>query len=145
MSASQCDDRRGQEHVAPSYSPPVPREKKAAQPAGRNATRGTTRAKPKPKRPNAMTTRSEARAPFAIGRYGVVRVLAGRYVGRVGYYDDENDEGDAAVVYFGDPFKSRYYEIPFENLEHVDVKHIGLERFRRDHPQLAAHLGLPER
>jgi hypothetical protein len=70
--------------------------------------------------------------------------LAGRHVGKVGYYDDENDKGDAAIVYFGDPFKSTYYEIPFASLEHVDMKHFGLERLKRDHPELARYLGLPE-
>jgi hypothetical protein len=103
-------------------------------------------AKPRPK--SAKAKPSHARAapqPFDVGRYGVVRVVAGPHVGMVGYYDDENDEGDAAIVYFGEPFKTTYHEIAYDKLEHVDVKHIGLERLKRDHPELTKQLGLPER
>lgn len=35
--------------------------------------------------------------------YGVVRVLDGRHRGKLGYYDNETDDGRRAIVYFGPP------------------------------------------
>ncbi len=35
--------------------------------------------------------------------YGVVKVLRGRHLGRLGYYDDDSDDGHRAIVYFGTP------------------------------------------
>jgi hypothetical protein len=40
------------------------------------------------------------------GDYGPVLIQIGEHAGAVGYYDD--DEGDEAVVYVGEPFESDY-------------------------------------
>ena len=34
-------------------------------------------------------------------QYGPVVVTKGRYKDRTGYYDDDSDEGNKAIVYFG--------------------------------------------
>ena len=47
-------------------------------------------------------------------RFGAVRVLKGRHAGKIGYYDD--DEGDHAVVYFGEPISSGYVLIERDHL-----------------------------
>ena len=58
--------------------------------------------------------RTEASAPA----YGAVRVLKGRHghAGKVGYDDDE---GDHAVVYFGEPISSGYVLIQRAHLVNV--------------------------
>ncbi len=38
------------------------------------------------------------------GEFGPVRVVEGGHRGRVGYYDDDDEEG-IAIVYFEDPMK----------------------------------------
>lgn len=81
--------------------------------------------------------------PFVVGEYGVVRVISGRHKGKIGYYDDDADAGRSAIVYFEVPFKTPHTLVPYRNLENVDVRLIGLERFKRDHPDLARVLGLP--
>lgn len=42
--------------------------------------------------------------------YGPVMFIRGKYQGRVGYYDD--DKGNEAIVYLGEPFKSEYVVVP---------------------------------
>jgi hypothetical protein len=73
--------------------------------------------------------------------YSVVLVLVGEHAGEVGYFDD--DEGDQAVVYLGEPFESDYFLIPRTDLEKLTASHIDLERWKRKYPWLAKHLGLP--
>ena len=74
-------------------------------------------------------------------RYGPVRVTQGRHTGKVGYYDDEGDRPGQAVVYFGVPFNSAYTIIWRKWLEPVDVTLRGLEKFKRDYPEIAVALG----
>lgn len=45
---------------------------------------------------------------ISFGEYGVVIFTAGKWAGRMGWYDDETDDGRRAIVYFGEPFRSGY-------------------------------------
>jgi hypothetical protein len=76
------------------------------------------------------------------GDYGIVRVTSGEHVGRIGYYDDESDDGRGAIVYFKEPLTGAYDVIAFKHLEHVDISSLDVERFRRDHPDLAKAAGI---
>jgi hypothetical protein len=78
-----------------------------------------------------------------VGEYGPVLVLKGEHKGKVGYYDDEDDEPGRAIVYLGEPFVSDYVVIPHADLEKVDAKSIHLERWKRTYPWLARQLGIP--
>jgi len=55
--------------------------------------------------------KSKGEAPL---HHSAVRVVNGKYAGRIGYYDD--DEGDRAVVYFGEPMRSGYVLIKRDHL-----------------------------
>jgi hypothetical protein len=48
-----------------------------------------------------ISTKPTKRA--AATEYGIVLVTAGPHEGRIGEYDDDDDEGDRAIVYFGHP------------------------------------------
>lgn len=43
--------------------------------------------------------------------YGVVRVLRGRHKGKLGYYDNETDDGNRGIVYFGTPLGLDYVHV----------------------------------
>jgi len=43
--------------------------------------------------------------------YGVVHVLRGRHKGRLGYYDNETDDGNRGIVYFGPPLGLDYVHV----------------------------------
>jgi hypothetical protein len=75
------------------------------------------------------------------GEYGPVRVVEGEHAGRVGYYDD--DEGALALVYFGEPFLSESAMIRRSWLRMTDVIPLGLEKWKRRHPELAQEFGVP--
>ena len=75
------------------------------------------------------------------GDYGPVLILAGEHQGEVGYYDD--DEGEAAVVYLGEPFVSDYVLIPRDDLDKVDARSLHLERWKRAYPWLVKYVGVP--
>ena len=77
----------------------------------------------------------------AAGNYGPVRVRAGRYKGRVGYYDDDGYDAKVALVYFGSPLAAR---IPFRRaaLDAVDVVCLDVERWVRAHPYIARTVGI---
>lgn len=79
-----------------------------------------------------------------VGKYGPVRITGGMHQGKFGYYDNESDSGDKAVVYLegSDLLSGDYVLIPFSHLEAVDVASIGVERFKREHPKLAETAGL---
>jgi hypothetical protein len=67
-------------------------------------------------------------------------VVKGKFKGRVGYYDD--DEDDLAVVYFGRPFDAGYELIPRGSLVRTAVTPLELERWKRDHPEIAKLIGV---
>jgi len=75
------------------------------------------------------------------GDYGPVLVLAGEHRDEVGYYDD--DEGETAVVYLGEPFASDYVLIPHDKLEKVEARSLQLERWKRAYPWLVKYIGVP--
>ena len=65
---------------------------------------------------------------------GTVRALKGEHAGKLAYNDD--DEGDRAVVYFGEPISSGYVLIKRGHLANVaGVEH---ERWKRAHPEFSA-------
>lgn len=76
--------------------------------------------------------------------YGPVRVIAGEHKGKVGYYDDEGDEEGTAIVYFEKPFEGPYTVIPLCDLAPAENS-LELERFVRDHPELAQEAGVRAR
>jgi hypothetical protein len=70
--------------------------------------------------------------------HSAVRVVKGKYAGRIGYYDD--DEGDRAVVYFGEPISSGYVLIERDYL--VNVTSLKHERWKRAHPEFCRQMGI---
>ena len=70
--------------------------------------------------------------------FGAVRVLSGRHAGKIGYYDD--DEGDHAVVYFGEPISSGYVLIRRDHL--ANVTSLEHERWKRAQPEGCRRMGI---
>lgn len=87
------------------------------------------------------TTATKQRLPA--GEYGPVIVREGKYKGRVGYYDDDADNNNFAVVYFGTPFGSKCVLIRRSWLKRTAVTPLALEKWKREHPELAQYLGVP--
>lgn len=77
---------------------------------------------------------------ISAGEWGVVRVTAGQYKGRVGYFDET--EGSRGIVYFGTPFATAYVLIPLKYLEPTDITHAPTRAFLRKQPSLARDLGI---
>jgi len=61
-----------------------------------------------------------------------------RELGGAGVVAD--DEGDRAVVYFGQPFRSGYVLIPRAHL--VNVTSLEHERWKREHPEFWRKMGI---
>lgn len=79
--------------------------------------------------------------PKEMERYGTVKVISGKFKGRIGYYDDDDliypegyewsedtdDENPenvirVAIVYFGDFLLAKeYYGIPYDDLEYASM------------------------
>ena len=72
-----------------------------------------------------MSVKHRGAAPLHSG--GAARILKGRHAGKIGYYDE--DEGNRAVVYFGEPIHQGYVMIP--NDHHVNVTSLEHEPSRR--------------
>ena len=71
-------------------------------------------------------------------------VCEGKHTGRVGYYDDDADEDiNLAIVYFGTPFESKYVLIRRSHLKKTAVTPLALEKWKREHPELAKFVGVP--
>ena len=75
------------------------------------------------------------------GDYGPVLIVRGEQQGRIGYYDD--DEGDRAIVYLGEPFLSDYVSLDRGDLERVTASSLHVERWKRAYPWLVKYLGVP--
>lgn len=73
------------------------------------------------------------------GDYGAVRILAGPYKGRVGYYDD--DDGKKAIVYLGEPFNSTIAFVLTRDLEAAS-SNAALKKWRAMNPGLARWMGV---
>ena len=72
--------------------------------------------------------------------YGAVKILKGRYKGRIGYYDNEDDDGERAIVYLGEPFNSPYFIIAHKYLKNVtDINH---EKWKKENLALVNELGI---
>jgi hypothetical protein len=74
------------------------------------------------------------------GDFGPVLILRGRYQGRVGYYDDDDD---GAIVYLGAPFSSDGVRLKHNDIQKIDAKSAELEKWKRRYPWLAKQLGVP--
>jgi len=74
--------------------------------------------------------------------YGLVRITGGEHLGKLGYYD--NDEGKDAVVYLegAELLSADFVLVPPRFLEQVEVTSVGVERFKREHPELARQAGI---
>jgi hypothetical protein len=74
--------------------------------------------------------------------YGLVKITGGEHSGKLGFYD--NEEGDDAVVYLegSEPLSADFVVIPFRFLEPVDLSSLSVERFKREHPNLARQAGI---
>jgi len=97
---------------------------------------------------------------------GYVLVTKGEHKGKVGYFDDDDvdcscfeDDVDytdeeieeiaekcrcpgLAIVYFGAPFLSNYYLIPYDCLELTDASHFETIKFIKENPEAAKQMGL---
>lgn len=63
--------------------------------------------------------------------FGPVKIIKGRFSGRIGFYDNDDDEDDKAIVYFGNPANTfRDYSIPFAYL--ADITTDDLMRRREE-------------
>lgn len=72
--------------------------------------------------------------------YGAVVFTAGKQKGQLGYYDDETDNGEHAIVYLGRPFQSEYVEVPFSSIRNItSIEH---EKFKREFPEQCRLLGV---
>jgi hypothetical protein len=101
--------------------------------------RGAVMAKRKPTRKTRAT-----KQPLQLGEYGPVVVCEGKYKGRVGYYDDDADDNiNFAIVYFDTPFESKYVLIRRSQLARTAVTPLALEKWKREHPELAKFVGVP--
>jgi hypothetical protein len=75
------------------------------------------------------------------GDYGPVLILAGAHQGQVGYYDD--NDGQQAIVYMGEPFTSEYVLVQRDGVERVRTRSLDIERWKRTYPWLVKYLGVP--
>ena len=74
------------------------------------------------------------------GDYGPVLIVAGKFKGRVGYYDD--DDGLYAFVHMGKPFESHLARARLTSLRKIPVTPLDLARWTREHPDLAEILDI---
>ena len=63
-------------------------------------------------------------------------MVKGRHAGKLGYDDD--DAGDRAVVYFGEPIHSDYVLVTREHLANVTC--LEHERWKRAHPEFCRRI-----
>lgn len=74
--------------------------------------------------------------------YGNVEILRGKHKGKVGYYDDDEDENDKCIVYLGEPFKSEFILVSPSSLKNTDVKMLAKEKLKRNHKAATDIIGL---
>ncbi len=85
------------------------------------------------------------------GEYGPVLVAKGEHKGRVGYYDDDNEQYDRALVFFEDSllhwgiWESAPLPLPVEMhhrwLRHTETMPPFLEEWRRKYPDFVYYVG----
>jgi hypothetical protein len=71
--------------------------------------------------------------------HGSVTILRGKNKGKTGYYDD--DEGDKAIVYLGEPFKSEYILLSKSSIK--NVVSVTYERFKIENREFCKKMGIP--
>jgi hypothetical protein len=77
------------------------------------------------------------------GNYGIVRVTAGKHKGKMGYYDNEDEQGRGIVYLEGSQLLSAdYVSVAFRYLERIEITSLNVERFKREHPRLAEAAGI---
>lgn len=75
-------------------------------------------------------------------QFGFVRVIAGTHAGKIGYYDDEDDNSRNAIVYLNEPLIEDYRVIPKRYLRNTDVSTLTAQRFKRRYPNLVKQFGI---
>lgn len=77
------------------------------------------------------------------GNYGIVRIAAGTHRGKLGYYDNEDEQGKAILYLEGSPLLSADYErIAFRSLARMEIASLNVETIKREHPGLAKAAGI---
>jgi len=72
-------------------------------------------------------------------KYGAVLFTEGEYRGKLGYYDDDENDLEA-IVYLGQPFQSNYVVVPFSHIRNVtSLEH---EKFKKENPEFSEMLGI---
>lgn len=84
---------------------------------------------------------SKPKKPAVELSYGSVLITKGKYKGQVGYYDDDEDDG-LCIVYLGVPFVSEYVCIKSSYLENTDIKHLPLEKFKKENSAACLIIGI---
>jgi hypothetical protein len=74
--------------------------------------------------------------------FGFVRVIGGTHAGKIGYYDDDDDNSRNAIVYLNEPLIEDYSLIPKRFLRNTDVSTLMAQRFKRRFPNLVKLFGI---
>ena len=72
--------------------------------------------------------------------YCAVIFTTGKRKGQLGYYDDESDDDNRAIVYLGEPFQSEYVEVPFSSIRNITSSEHA--KFKLEFPELCRLLGV---
>jgi hypothetical protein len=75
--------------------------------------------------------------------WGNVLILKGKYKGSIGYYDDIG-ENDKAIVYLGEPLRSKYVLLHHSSIEKTSLPYIPAKIFIKNNEYLAKILGVRE-
>ena len=72
-------------------------------------------------------------------KYGAIFFTGGNHKGKLGYYDDDEDNG-IALVFLGKPFQSEYVRVPYTDIRNItSLEH---EKFKRENPEFSKALGI---
>jgi hypothetical protein len=80
--------------------------------------------------------------PRAALHFGFVQVIGGTHAGKIGYYDDEDDNPRNAIVYLDVPVVGDYEVILKRFLRNTEVSTLTARRFKRRFPNLVKRLGI---
>lgn len=73
--------------------------------------------------------------------YGNVIAISGKYKGRVGYYDNDEDN-NKAVVYFDTPFLTDFVLINKKHLINTDIEFLPKNKLKKKNKKLCESLGV---
>lgn len=72
--------------------------------------------------------------------YGNVIIIAGKYKGKIAYYDD--DEDNFCLCYLGTPFMSKLVRVRPSSIENINVESIEVTRFKKENPIVVSVFGM---